>query len=439
MRRIRELMRRLATGVVEPLNVSPYSVNAAIQKTPNIINSSEHSGFTHSQVTRRKIVLGGLIATAGVAGLLADFLYGGPIRNALYPQNSELGKTMTNLTSQITESESSIFSTAPATYTLEGRLFFDRGTSTFGTAGNGVQDDADSEPGEPNAKVLFLDANSNPVGTATTDSSGDFSIDLPTRNYTMYPVINNPNRTYGYMCQSLNEFRKITDGYPITVGENNPKLSIGLLQGWISYPQWKVTPDVGGYYDRDSRKGWIKHWDGSGGQFVPTEFGINISPLGADNDSGTHFEAQFGDIVSAFAPGIVSNVFPYPDNWVMIDHHLPDGTYYNTAYAHNSEVLVSVGQKISRYQPIAKAGQRGLWDDAPTIVHFQLGDFWNDNSGVTWFRTLDPYKPVFPIGQLYSGFWGIQKGVSYASWVSLPQDNNPNWENYWIVEDQTQF
>ncbi len=91
MKDIRELINRLAIKASEPLT-TPYSMNSAIKKNVEMIYSGENNGLTHFQATRRKFVIGGLIATVGVAGLLADFLYGGPIRNALYPQNTTRGR-----------------------------------------------------------------------------------------------------------------------------------------------------------------------------------------------------------------------------------------------------------------------------------------------------------------------------------------------------------
>ena len=387
-------------------------------------------GYTQSQKLNRRRFLkyaGASAAVVGASALGLDYL--------LSPQRTSTSLTASPSTSYST---SSLYATATSsqTFAYNGRLFFDRGTSTFGTAGNGIQDDPDSEPGEQNAKVLFLDANSIPVDTATTDSSGDFSIDLPMGNYTIYPVINNPDRTYEYMCQSVDEFRPISEGYDIVVGENNPKAYFGLLQGWLSFPKWSVRGDYGGYYDRDPRKWYILWWNGQGGHVDSI-----VSDRGEDNTSGTHFEAQFDEVISAFAPGIVESVRPdLPENWVVISHQIPGGEYYETQYAHNNEVLVQEGQKISRYQPIAKAGRRGVGIDInDAVVHLALIDVWNDNTGKKWVRGLDPYKAVFPITPLYDGCWAGPFHGSGQNWLPLTPDQNPNWKNRWIVENQTHF
>jgi hypothetical protein len=415
--------------MAEYLGGSPYSVNT-IQKNMKMIYEGEYDGLTYYQATRRKVVLGGLLAALGAGTLVADFLYGGPIRNALYPQNTTRGQEMESLIESLTSSSSEVTSTQSQTYTYQGRLFFDRGTSTFGTAGNGIQDDTEDEPGEQNAKVLFLDENSNPVGTVSTDSSGDFSIDLPAGNYTMYPVISNPNRTYGYMCQSVDEFRAISEGYPITVGENNPKASIGLMQGWLAHPPRDIDLNRGGYYDRDPRRGFTLAWNGA-------------TDESEDQNPGTHFQAEWGDYVPAFAPGRVTLVLPnLPENWVFIGRILDDGTtHYEMAYAHNDEVLVEVGQKVSRYQPVAKAGVKGCGGcGGQPIIHFQFSKVNDnvDNDHSVLF--LDPYQPVFPYNMTGSGgAWANNFNGTDYHWQSLSLDQNPNWENRWIVYNQTHY
>lgn len=411
----------------EPLNVSPYSMNAAVRKNADIIYGSEYNGLTHFQATRRKVVVSGLLATLGITAVVADFLYGGSIRNALYPQNTTRGQEMTSLTDLLTSTSNQVLTTSSKTYTYKGRLFFDKGTSTFGTAGNGKQDDTDSEPGEQNAKILFLDVNSNPVATATTDSSGDFSTDLPKGKFTAYPVISDESKNYGYMCQSLDEFRKVSDGYPITVGDNNPKLSVGLMQGWLSYPPKGIDKLHGYCYDRDPSNKYLA-WNGD------TEGSENNNP-------GTHFSANLGDTVYAFAPGIVTGVYPdMPENWITISTQ--SKPWFDLSFAHNSEVLLEKGQKVSRYQAFAKAGNRGCrgCDSGVAVVHFQavhLGNPLDGNNDTYLF--FDPYRPVFPITKDNSGMWGVRRGEPTPHWVNLPPEQNPNWNNHWIVENQTHF
>src|SRR5208337_2975557 len=424
MKSRRELLKRITAKSFESMSLSPSATNTAIQKNVGMIYSSELNG---QRATRRKFVIGGLIATVGVAGLLADFLYGGPIRNALYPQNTTRGQEMTGLTELLTKSSSEVTSTSSNTFAYTGRLFFDRGTSTFGTAGDGIQSDSDLEQGEQNAKVIFLDANSKPAGTATTDSSGDFSIDLPKGNYTIYPMISNPSRTYGYMCQSLDEFRAVSDGYEITVGENNPKASIGLMEGWLSHPLRDVDTR-GYYYDRNPSPDDYLAWNG------------DTCCSEDSNNPGSHFQAQWGDDVAAPAPGYVAGILSnLPENWVfMVVQPTQNSPRYNIAFAHNSKVLAKVGQQVSRYQPIAKVGTNGCRGcNGVPVLHLQITEV-NKQDGSVLF--LDPYEPVFPYNKDNSGgAWSNNKDGTDFHWQPLAQNQNPNWKNYWIVRNQVHY
>jgi hypothetical protein len=356
---------------------------------------------------------GGATIAIGASALGLDYL--------LKPQLHTPNQVESSLT---TSSNSTSMPAASSTqlFSVSGRLFFDKGTSQYGTAGNGIQDDADSEPGQMGVRVMFLDDRSNVAAAATTDSSGDFKADLPKGNFLMYPVTDE----FTYMSQGVNEFRRVSDGYPITIGENNPKISIGLMQGFLSFPKKGINLGYGGYYDRDPRKGYTLAWDGVTGE------GTGQAGECWDNDSGTHFLAEYGDIISSFAPGIVTDASPdLPDNWVWIstDTYPP----FVIGLAHSSEILVTVGQRVSRYQPVAKAGNRGH-TYPKVVVHLTLGQWVANN-----FRIYDPYKPVYQINPDYYGCWMGGKSDVYADWLSLPTSQNANLQNYWIVQDQTHF
>jgi len=427
MRDVRSHVGKLAEEPYGSLHPFPYSINDAIRKNINLIRASEN--LPASGRARRKFILAGIVAALGAGTLAVDFLYGGPIRSILYPQNSTRGQQMTSLTELLTETTSEVFSTSSKTYPYSGRFFFDSGTSTFGTEGDGIQNDSDIEQGESNAQALFVDTNFKPAGTVPADSSGDVSIDLPKGNYTIYPVINNPDRTYGYMCQSVDDFRAISAGYPINVSENNPKAYFGLMQGWLAHPLREIDPNRGYYYDRDPRKGYVLAWNGN------TEYS-------EDQNAGTHFQAEWGDDVPAFAPGIVEKInFPNNSpNWVIIQHEILGGKYFETWYAHSSKILVEPGQKVSRFQPIAKVGTTGCGGcGGQPIIHFGLSDYWHDNSGNKVIRDLDPYKPIYPFDTVPYGCWSVDPyPTGNYDWWFLPGDD-VNWKNYWIVENQTLY
>lgn len=83
---------------------------------------------------------------------------------------------------------------------------------------------------------------------------------------------------------------------------------------------------------------------------------------------GIDMAAPYGDSVRASRDGVVTYAGWKGDygNLVEIDHG--DGTA--TRYGHNSEILVSVGQKVSQYEVIAKVGSTG-YSTGPH-VHFEI-------------------------------------------------------------------
>lgn len=72
---------------------------------------------------------------------------------------------------------------------------------------------------------------------------------------------------------------------------------------------------------------------------------------------GIDFAANIGTPVIVTADGVVSQVVYSPayGRMVTVDH----GYGYMTLYAHNSKVLVKVGQRLKRGDKIARVGNTG--------------------------------------------------------------------------------
>ncbi len=93
-------------------------------------------------------------------------------------------------------------------------------------------------------------------------------------------------------------------------------------------------------------------------------------PNGARND-GINIQAPEGTPVLAAENGVVlyaGNEIPGYGRMLLIGH--ADG--FMTAYAHNQELLVAVGTKVRRGQPVATVGRTG--DVATPQLHFELRD-----------------------------------------------------------------
>ncbi len=93
------------------------------------------------------------------------------------------------------------------------------------------------------------------------------------------------------------------------------------------------------------------------------------SKLSSGQNDGVNIAVPEGTAVKAAEDGIVAytgNELKGYGNLVLISHS--DGSV--TAYAHNSEILVKKGEKVSRGQSVAKAGQTGSVNQPQ--VHFEI-------------------------------------------------------------------
>jgi murein DD-endopeptidase MepM/ murein hydrolase activator NlpD len=127
--------------------------------------------------------------------------------------------------------------------------------------------------------------------------------------------------------------------------------------------------------------------------YITSGFGGRADPFGGGGafHKGIDFKASVGDPVLTVADGVVSfaGVKSGYGNVVDVDH----GNGYVTRYAHNSRLVVRVGDLVRVGQEIAKAGSTGRSTGAH--VHFEV---W-ENGGVVnprKFLGVDP-TPVGPI------------------------------------------
>ncbi len=104
--------------------------------------------------------------------------------------------------------------------------------------------------------------------------------------------------------------------------------------------------------------------------YITSGFGGRADPFGggAAFHKGIDFHATTGDPVLAVADGVVSyaGVRSGYGNVVEVDH----GNGYVTRYAHNSRLLVQVGDLVRSGQQVAKAGSTGRSTGAH--VHFEV-------------------------------------------------------------------
>ena len=125
------------------------------------------------------------------------------------------------------------------------------------------------------------------------------------------------------------------------------------------------------------------------GSYITSSFGVRADPFGGGREfhKGIDFEARTGDPVLAVANGVVTyaGVRSGYGNVVEVDH----GNGLVTRYAHNSRLVVQVGDLVRRGQLIARAGSTGRSTGAH--VHFEV---WQNGRVVNPRPYLQPRSPL---------------------------------------------
>ncbi len=111
-------------------------------------------------------------------------------------------------------------------------------------------------------------------------------------------------------------------------------------------------------------------WPSTSSYTITSYYGVRIHPIlkTKRGHAGLDIGASYGTNVLASNSGtvIMASYNGGYGNCVMIDH----GGGYVTLYGHNSSLCVSVGQKVSRGDVIAKVGSTGL--SSGPHIHFEI-------------------------------------------------------------------
>ncbi len=292
-------------------------------------------------------------------------------------------------------------STKPtATFRLYGKIFFDYN-------GNGTQEKG--EPPVPNV-VITLDG----LNVTFTNSTGWYVISgVQEGTHRVRPF---PSRNFRYMCESMDEFRLVTEYYNVTVRGDTRK-DIGLMEGFLTlpFPNWlPITVDGSDYFDHDPGLDAI-WWDGSFHQAPRPHNPPHTHP-------GTDFYMPTGTILSAAVSGTVSSMYVSGSGQYWISVKTKYG--YGYSYIHISRALVSVGTSVKRGQPIALSGETGpTW---PPHTEFQLWKIMPEGRAYC----IDPYSPV--------------AGVPRGAWIERVWEwypSNEEWvsQGYWTKFNDPQY
>lgn len=104
--------------------------------------------------------------------------------------------------------------------------------------------------------------------------------------------------------------------------------------------------------------------------YISSYFGTRADPF--DGQQGMHkgvdFAGQHGSEILAVATGIVTRATMVSGYGYLVE--INHGSGYQTRYGHNSELLVAVGDTVTRGQPIALMGSTGR--STGPHVHFEV-------------------------------------------------------------------
>ena len=255
------------------------------------------------------VLAAGTLTAASIIGL--DYLLPSGTKQV---QSSYTNQTLSSIISKVTESSSTQLSSTQL-YTLQGQLFFDYN-------GNGIQ--GGEEPAIEGGTIRLtpvIVTGSSVIPEATTDSSGDWSLDAPADSYNL-KISADPK--FKMMCTSDEEVTPVANGYSIKLFESG-SMNIGLMVGHETFPllfpfdPYKNADDVFHYVDdgdvEDPDETNERDWMG----------GHNT----AKGEQGFDIICDIGTPVVATAPGVVicaeNDYGTNPDlawvgNRVMIDH-----------------------------------------------------------------------------------------------------------------------
>jgi len=110
---------------------------------------------------------------------------------------------------------------------------------------------------------------------------------------------------------------------------------------------------------------------------ISSGFGLREHPVSHEmiRHTGVDIRAPVGSVVNATASGIVSfSGWTNGSGYIVVLEH---GHGFSTAYAHNKENMVSVGQKVKKGEKIALSGSTGV--TTGPHVHYEV---WKDKQQI---------------------------------------------------------
>lgn len=157
-------------------------------------------------------------------------------------------------------------------------------------------------------------------------------------------------------AKAESEAKRLNDLVDSRTSEKKELLAIqNKLEKQIEKAKEELAASASGGTYSGGKMGWPVPSNSS----ISSHFGYRVHPVTGVNKlhDGIDIPAATGSAIVAANDGIVvrAEYNTAYGNWIVIDH----GGGIMTYYAHNSSMLVSVGQRVKRGQQIAKAGSTG--------------------------------------------------------------------------------
>lgn len=202
--------------------------------------------------------------------------------------------------------------------------------------------------GELQARVLRLDA----LGYRLVGMAG---LDAEEFRFSVRPALGGPSPAGGEGSRSIPDFLDELDALTRQLEDRAPKLQ--AIESALMSAKLQAEASPSG---RPIRQGWLS-----------SAFGWRNDPITGERafHHGLDFSGRYRSDVVAVASGVVTRVedsFGNFGNMVEVDH----GGGYATRYAHNAEILVEPGDKVSKGQTIALLGSSGR--STGPHVHFEV-------------------------------------------------------------------
>jgi murein DD-endopeptidase MepM/ murein hydrolase activator NlpD len=163
-------------------------------------------------------------------------------------------------------------------------------------------------------------------------------------------------RAYGVPLETLADANGLTDPTRIEVGDvlfipgASERLEVAAYPAPLPGPARERAPGSTSTVDRTTRLGWPLD-----DTRVLSSYGV---PRGKRRHKGIDLRGRYGQTVFAADSGTVLYAAATMKGYgkaVILDH----GDGWTTLYAHNSALLVRVGETVERGAPIARVGRTG--------------------------------------------------------------------------------